>query len=179
MLSIERISPDHPLYPQACSLREEVLLQPLGLSMAWWRANFGTIEDRAEHFVAAVALTDRAGPGGRGVAGAKQGGGAGRRVIGCASLLPHDPGPRTGRLLQMAVDKQRQGEGVGRRLVATIESRAFGELGLQDLYCHAQVRASDFYERLGWEPVGEIFEEGGIPHRKMIIRCPAVEEDLF
>jgi predicted GNAT family N-acyltransferase len=178
VLSIVRIHPDHPLYPQECALREEVLLRPLGLSMDWWRKNFGEIEDRAEHFVATVEHP-------RPAPGKVSAFGTGRRVIGCAALLPHDSsaggggGAGIGRLMQMAVDRQRQGEGVGRRLVATIESRAFGELGLRELYCHAQVRALPFYEQLGWEAVGDIFEEGGIPHRRMVIRCPIAEDEPF
>jgi predicted GNAT family N-acyltransferase len=171
LLSIERIHPDHPLYPQECALREDVLLRPLGLSMDWWRKNYGVMEDRAEHFI--VAVDHPPNP-------AKLSGfGTGKRVIGCAALLPNDPGPGSGRLMQMAVDLQRQGEGVGRRLVATVESRAFGELGLRELYCNAQVKAQPFYEQLGWEAVGDIFEEGGIPHRRMVIRCPVAEDEPF
>lgn len=35
---------------------------------------------------------------------------------------------------------------------------------------HAQTHARPFYEKYGWEAVGEEFMEGGIPHIQMIAR---------
>jgi predicted GNAT family N-acyltransferase len=159
VISIQRISPDHPLYAQECALREDVLLRPLGLTIDQFREIFPGVESRLEHYIATVEHP------------------SGPRVVGCAALLPDDPHPGAGRLMQMAVDLQRQGEGIGRRLVVAIESRAFGELGLQELHCHAQVKASGFYERLGWESASDIFEEAGIPHRRMTIRYPVTEDE--
>jgi N-acetylglutamate synthase-like GNAT family acetyltransferase len=160
VISIQRISPNHQLYAQESALRETVLLRPLGLTMDRFRQLFPGVEGRLEHFVASVEHRD------------------GPKVIGCATLLANDPHPRTGRLMQMAVDPQRQNEGVGRRLVVAIESRAFGELGLEELFCHAQVKATGFYERLGWEAASEVFDEAGIPHRRMTLRHPAADPDL-
>ena len=60
-----------------------------------------------------------------------------------------------------------EGEGIGRRLMIAVESRALGELGLETLFCHAQMAAVPFYERLGWTPVGDVFTEAGIEHRRM------------
>ncbi len=96
--------------------------------------------------------------------------------MGCALLLPETDRPGFGKLMQMAVDPQRQGEGIGRRIVIEVESEAFGDLGLEGLFCHAQLSAVSFYERLGWAAEGEEFEEAGIPHRKMVITRPPVEE---
>jgi predicted GNAT family N-acyltransferase len=78
--------------------------------------------------------------------------------------------------MQMAVDLQRQGEGLGTRLVVAIEQRAFGELGLRELFCHARDTALGFYQTLGWEFDSDIFSEAGIPHRKMIFRNQMPEE---
>src|SRR5262245_16450243 len=108
---IRRITMQHPLYAQECALREDVLLRPIGFDMARYRSEFPGIEERLEHFVAVSPQQGR------------------ERVIGCAGLLPNDPDKGCGRLTQMAVDRQRQGEGIGRRLVVAAESRAFGELG--------------------------------------------------
>lgn len=152
MIRILRISMDHPLYPLECALREDVLLRPLGLDMAKFRREFPGVEERLEHFVA--ALDQQGKP----------------IVVGCAALLPAPDGARAGRLMQMAVDPQRQGEGIGRRLVVAVESRAFGELGLKELVCHAQVHMLGFYEKLGWEVASAPFVEAGILHRKMVIR---------
>jgi N-acetylglutamate synthase-like GNAT family acetyltransferase len=160
VVRIERITADNPLYVQECILREEVLLRPLGLTMVEFRKLYRGTEERLEHF---VAVFDHP---------------LGTRVVGCACLLPHDPTESSGRLMQMAVDPQRQHEGIGRRLVVAVESRAFGELGLFELYCNAQVAATGFYERLGWEADSEIFLEANIPHKRMAIRQPSAEEQL-
>ena len=56
--------------------------------------------------------------------------------------------------------------------MVTIESRAFGELGLTEVYCHAQNTAMDFYKRVGWQVDGDEFIEAGIPHHRMFIKAP-------
>lgn len=154
---IRRITMEHLLYPQQCALREDVLLRPIGFDMARYRREFAGIEERLEHFIAVADLQGRG------------------RVIGCASLLPHEPRQGSGRLTQMAVDRQRQGEGLGRRLVVAVESRAFGELGLDELFAHVQVVRAGFFEALGWEADGNVFTEAGVPHRKMVMRYVAQE----
>jgi N-acetylglutamate synthase-like GNAT family acetyltransferase len=149
---------DDPLYVQECALREEVLLRPIGYDMDRYKRDFAGIEERLEHFVAVVNQQGR------------------DRVIGCAALLANDPTPGSGRITQMAVDPQRQGEGVGRRLVVAVESRAFGELGLTELQCHSQVTAMGFFVSLGWDADSEVFTEAGVPHRRMVIRHELAEE---
>lgn len=159
MIQILRITRDDPLYPQQCALRESVLLGPIGLDMAGFRKLFPGVEERLEHY---VAVFDHP---------------AGLKVIGTASLLPNDPTEGIGKLMQMAVDPQRQGEGLGTRLVVAIERRAFGELGLRELYCHARDTAYGFYSSLGWEFDSDTFDEAGIPHRRMVFRNVWPEED--
>ena len=139
-------------YAQEVALREDVLLRPIKYDIARYRLEFAGVEERLEHF---VAVADHHGRD---------------RVIGCAALLPHAPQQGSGRLTQMAVDRQRQGEGIGRRLVVAVESRAFGELGLRELFCHVQVVAKGFFEALGWQADGPQFNEAGIPHLKMVMR---------
>ncbi len=151
MISYTTITTDHPLYPGECDLRELVLLRPIGYDMDRFRAEYPGVEDRFVHFVAVVGS-----PGGD-------------RVVGCVLLLPETDTPGVGKLMQMAVHPQRQGEGIGKRLVVEVEKHAFSALGLKSLYCHAQVQAVSFYEALGWDTVGEVFLEAGIPHRKMTI----------
>ena len=152
---IRRITMEHPLYAQECALREDVLLGPIGYDMARYRRDFAGLEERLEHFVAVQNQQGR------------------ERVIGCAALVPNEPRKGCGRLTQMAVDRQRQGEGLGRQLVVAVESRAFGELGLDELYCHVQVVRTGFFESLGWDADGEVFTEAGVPHRKMVMRYQA------
>jgi predicted GNAT family N-acyltransferase len=42
-------------------------------------------------------------------------------------------------------------------------------LGAKTIYLHAQVAVIGFYDRLGFRAVGPVFDEAGIPHRKMIL----------
>lgn len=148
---IERITLNHPLYAQECDLRDQVLLKPIGYDMARFRSEYAGMEEAFTHFVAVV---DHA---------------AGPCVVGCALLRPHYPSPEQGKVMQVAVDPQRQGEGIGRQLIIAIESHAFGQLGLEEVFCHAQLSAIGFYERLGWAVVSEVFEEAGIDHRKLAL----------
>jgi N-acetylglutamate synthase-like GNAT family acetyltransferase len=144
-----------PLYAQECALREDVLLGPIGYDMQRFRAEFTGLEERFEHFVALVNLN-----------GAD-------RVIGCAALIPDEPVKGAGRLTQMAVNLQRQGEGIGRRLVVAAESRGFGELGLREMVCHVPITSLGFFQSLGWVIQDEVFQEAGVPHRRAIMTHPA------
>lgn len=152
MSRVQFIGRSHPLYPQEVELRQRVLLDPIGYSMDRFCAEYPGLEDRFEHFVAVIDHP------------------SGRRVVGCVCLLPDDPEAGVGKLMQMAVDPQRQREGIGRELLAELERRAFGELGLRELYCHARLDAAPFYERNAWVRDGEVFDEAGIPHVRMVFR---------
>lgn len=157
MIRVRRITNADPLYAQAVDLRERVLLAPLGYTLERFLREYPGFEDRLEHFVAVINHP------------------SGERVVGTVCLRPESP---AGRLTQMCVDPQRQGEGVGQLLLSALERRAFGELQLPELYCHAQQRAIGFYERLGWTVDGPVFTEAGIPHRKMRFR-PEDRPDLI
>ena len=41
------------------------------------------------------------------------------------------------------------------------------EKGVAALYCHAQMRVEPFYAKLGYQEIGEPFEEAGIQHIMM------------
>lgn len=159
MITVRRITLDDPLYPQECALREAVLLNPIGLDVPKFKALFPGVEERFEHF---VAVFDHP---------------SGPRVVGCATLLPDYPEPGRGKLMQMAVDLQRQGEGIGSRLVVAVERRAFGELGLKSLFCHARDTAYGFYASLGWTFDSDVFDEAGVPHRRMVFTPEPIEAD--
>ena len=157
-MEYRRINASDPLYPQACALRESVLLRPLGKDFAWFMERYAETERRAEHFVAVVHHP------------------AGRRVVGVVLLIPDFPEAGVGKLMQMAVDLQRQGEGIGKRLVIEVETRAFGELGLREVFCHAQNSAMGFYERLGWAADPAEFTEAGTAHHRMWLGQPSEEQ---
>lgn len=155
MIQVRRIPHSDPLHAQEVRLREDVLLAPIDLDGPKFIAMFpegGAHEENFEHF---VAIFDHPG---------------GPRVIGTALLLPNYPKPGVGKLMQMAVDLQRQGEGIGTRLVVAIEQRAFGQLALTEIYCHARDTAYGFYQSLGWTFDSDTFDEAGVPHRRMVFR---------
>lgn len=153
MISIRRINTDDELYPAECVLREEVLLRAVGFDFASFARDY-PFEDRVEHYVAVLDRPD------------------GAEVVGCALLLRDYPDPGHGKVMQVAVNPQLRGQGVGRSLMAEIESRAFGQLGLAQLFCHAQLTAVPFYARIGWLETGEVFQEAGIDHRRMVMPRP-------
>lgn len=153
MIRIRRVDRSHPLYPQSVDLRARVLLDPIGLSLEGFARLFPGFEERFEHFVAFVEHPK------------------GPRVVGVVCLLPNFPVTGEAKLMQMAVDPQRQREGIGRKLVVELEKRAFGEMGIRRLFCHAREDAAPFYAQLGWEIEGEPFDEAGIRHFKMTLEA--------
>ncbi len=156
MIKITHISTDDPLYEQEKALRTSVLLEPIGFSFQDYLDMAPGREEQSEHYVA--VLDHPTGP----------------KVVGTSTLYiaENDQGQRVGKVQQVCVDPQRQGEGIGRRLMIAMEARGFGELGLEQLYCHAQLTALAFYERLGWQADDEVFLEAGIEHKKMFIAAP-------
>jgi predicted GNAT family N-acyltransferase len=77
--------------------------------------------------------------------------------------LDLDYGGKVGRLAVLA--SQRRG-GVGRALMERLHAIARAN-GAAKLWCHAQLTAVPFYERLGYSSVGPTFEEAGIDHVRM------------
>jgi predicted GNAT family N-acyltransferase len=74
--------------------------------------------------------------------------------------------PQSGKVGRLAVLPDWRGLGVGRRLMERCHEIAAGH-GLREVWCHAQVKAVPFYERLGYRTSGDLFEEAGIDHRPM------------
>lgn len=71
------------------------------------------------------------------------------------------------RLMQVAVDNKYQHEGIGRDIVCYAEKRA-KEAGYSRIVMHAMLSVVNFYEKLGYEQDGEIFEEKGITFARMV-----------
>jgi predicted GNAT family N-acyltransferase len=72
----------------------------------------------------------------------------------------------TAKVERVAVLKTARGVGIGKQIM--VESLAFlRKAQVAEVCIHAQDAVRDFYQRLGFEPEGEIFVEAGIPHVKM------------
>lgn len=79
-------------------------------------------------------------------------------------LLQHGPGQ--GRIGRMAVCRVLRGARLGRDVLHALVQAA-RDRGDREVLLHAQRSAEGFYDRLGFHPRGEPFEEAGIPHIEM------------
>jgi predicted GNAT family N-acyltransferase len=85
------------------------------------------------------------------------------RVVGCGRFVAHDDYVKIGR---MAVLPELRSEGIGRAILLFLMDEA-RRRGFKRAVLHAQLSAEGFYLKQGYEPLGDVFEEAGIPHRKM------------
>ena len=85
---------------------------------------------------------------------------AGGRVIATGRLLPD------GHIGRMAVLRTARGAGVGGAVLQALIAEA-ARRGLPEVALNAQTHVLAFYLRHGFEAVGEVFMEAGIPHRAM------------
>jgi predicted GNAT family N-acyltransferase len=92
-----------------------------------------------------------------------------RRVVGCATVhLNSYEGNPAWQLRGMATDSAFRGSGVGRAMLAFLET-SLRESNIQQMWCNARVPAIKFYEYLGWTVVSDVFEVPTAgPHVKMV-----------
>ena len=62
------------------------------------------------------------------------------------------------------------GKGHGKLLMEGALAAIQEKLPYDTLYVHAQTQAAGYYARFGFSPVGEEFDEAGIPHVEMIYK---------
>ena len=133
-------------YRLACQLREAVLRRPLGLPL-------GDDDLRGEaeqlHF---GLFSDN-------------------ELVACVIAVPLSVG--AARIRQTAVVPRCQRQGLARTMMRELEA-ILSARGFTDLSLHARKSAVGFYEKLGYEAVGEEFTEITIPHRKMVKRLEPV-----
>lgn len=83
------------------------------------------------------------------------------KAIGTGRLLPD------GHIGRMAILKEWRRRGIGaailKALIDAAERRGDREIALS-----AQLHAVEFYRTQGFEPVGDVYEEAGIPHQAMV-----------
>jgi len=141
-VEIKRITLEDQLYQQERNLRNRILLRPIGIPDYGWEHN----DTKSWHFVAIES----------------------EKVIGCVVLVRLDENASKTQLIQMAVEKEFQGRGIGRMLVEYLIEFA-SENKVQEIQIHARDDVKVFYEQLGFRVVGEPFEEVGIKHRHMLM----------
>jgi len=78
---------------------------------------------------------------------------------------------KNGKIGRMAVLRGHRRRGVGRHILQAIMD--YGRTkGITDFHLSAQITAIGFYEKMGFEPYGEQFEEAGIVHVNMTLKVP-------
>lgn len=85
----------------------------------------------------------------------------GREPVATARLVPG------GHIGRMAVLAPWRGRGIGSALLHELVRQA-AVAGYREVHLNAQCHAQDFYRRLGFEAEGAVFEDAGIPHRRMV-----------
>ena len=131
------------MYQDERDLRNRVLLRPIGIPDFGWEKN----DSRSWHFAAT-----------------KNG-----KLVGCVVLVRLNEAASKTQLIQMAVEPEFQGRGVGRMLVEHLIEFA-RKKNAGEIQIHAREDVTPFYLKLGFQVVGEPFEEVGIRHRHMLMR---------
>jgi predicted GNAT family N-acyltransferase len=138
---VTRIEFATPDYDESVQLRTKILREPLGLS-------FTTEQLAAEYLDTHFAAFDEEGV-----------------LRGILLMLPKDT--EVVKMRQVAVAADVQGRGIGRALVVACE--AWAKLNqFKTIELHARDYAISFYEKLGYECVGDWFSEVNILHKKLI-----------
>ena len=86
---------------------------------------------------------------------------------GAARWRPTDHGVK---LERFAVRPEFRNQEIGGALLKQVLTDVRAKFPDAPVYLNAQLRAVPFYERQGFERVGEQFEEAGIQHFKMVLR---------
>jgi predicted GNAT family N-acyltransferase len=85
--------------------------------------------------------------------------------VGTIRIRPLDDD--TAKIERLAVLPHARRKGIGKQLMETAVNLAQAK-GYSRIQINSQAYIQAFYQRLGFEPVGEEFEEAGIPHIQMI-----------
>lgn len=93
-------------------------------------------------------------------------------VVAVATVFPDPtafrPGASAARLRGMAVDAHLQGQGIGSLLLDAVVDWARRQ-GHQVLWANGRDSALAFYERHGWQAVGEGFTSFDLPHHVVVL----------
>ena len=134
------ISYNTKYYKEACRLRDDILRKPLGMSL--YDQN---LDDEKDHIhIIGKSSNDE--------------------VLAYLQFRLLDD--NTAKMQQVAVRKKNQANGIGRRLVNHSE-QFIKNIGVKFIVLHAREPVIGFYEKLGYQKIGEKFLEVTIPHYKM------------
>jgi N-acetylglutamate synthase-like GNAT family acetyltransferase len=138
-MTIKVINHGSKFYSQMVELRTEILRRPLGL-------NYSKEELASEANDTLIGAFEY------------------NSLIGCCILSPKEVFQM--QLRQMAVIPVLQKKGIGREIIQFCEKYAFDN-GYKVLFMHARKTAVPFYQKLGYQIVGDEYLEVGLPHYTM------------
>jgi GNAT superfamily N-acetyltransferase len=138
-MSLKIIEFGSPSYQKMVELRFQILRNPLGLTFSQ-----ADLDKEKEDILIGFFEEDD--------------------LEGCCILTPDNKTDI--RLRQMAVISGLQHRGIGRVIMNFAENVA-RDRGYKVLHMHARKTAIGFYQKLGYEIIGEEFEEVTIPHFEM------------
>jgi predicted GNAT family N-acyltransferase len=81
--------------------------------------------------------------------------------------LLHPPSTDKYKLGRLAVRKAGRGKRIAQKLVAELEVAA-KEMGAKEVYAGSQVPVRPFYEKCGYQAIGEVYLDEGQPHIMMV-----------
>ncbi len=132
-----------PLYQQSLTLRDQVLRQPLGLSI--WEENLEP-ETHYGHF-GIIQFSEKLGS-----------------LLACVVIVPKTQ--ERVKLRQMAVLPEVQYQGLGCFLIGEVEEY-LKPYHIKTINLAARVSAIRFYQKLGYQSISPEFIEVGIPHQTL------------
>lgn len=89
------------------------------------------------------------------------------QAIATGRLIPTGE-PGVSQVGRLAVKRVLRGGSLGRQVLQALTEAARAR-GDREVLLHAQSSAIGFYDRLGWQRRGQVFEEAGIPHQEMFL----------
>lgn len=138
-MGLKQISYNTNEYYKTVALRNQILRQPLGMSL-----HPEELEKEKNDLHIAAFDEDE--------------------LLGCCVLTPVSE--HTLRLRQMAVNGDMQMKGIGASIISFAENLA-RDKGYQSIIMHARNTATGFYEKFGYKRVGQEFMEVNLPHYVM------------
>lgn len=90
----------------------------------------------------------------------------GGQAVGSARLLVQG---EIGKIGRVCVLRQARGAGIGAALIKAAVARFHGIEGVKKAKLGAQVHAIGFYEGLGFQAIGPVYDDAGIAHRDMVL----------
>lgn len=164
-MKIQQIIFGSDYYFQTLKIRDLVLRKPLGLQLT----PADTATDPQDIYFAILIDEQSQNNAGQEEVGqdklAQKQPDQAKQVIGCLGLTVTDD-PHILRMKQVAIHPQYQKQGLGIQLVTTAEAYA-KQNHVHEITLRARVEVMEFYQKLGYQPYGVVFESVSLPHLNM------------